>query len=164
MPLASRGSKYTDVQRRHAIGVFMVLGNFQATSKQTGIPRVTLQDWSKREWWLNLISVVRQEKADELDAQISNSIQSALDSVDRRLEQGDAYIAKTGEVAFKPVSARDSATVLGIMFDKRALMRNMPTTITQSTDSAKLLKLQEKFEALANNRMKDINDSVVSEG
>jgi len=160
----ARNSKYDDSQRRHALGVFIVLGNFQATSKQTGVPRATLQDWSKREWWLNLISAVRQEKADELDAQISNSIQKALDSVDGRLEQGDAYITKSGEVAYKPVSARDSATVLGIMFDKRALMRNMPTTITQSTDSAKLLKLQEKFEALANKQIKEIDGSIVSEG
>ncbi len=162
--LAGQGSKYTDEIRRQAIGVFIVTGNYKATARQLNIPYTTVFDWGKREWWLKAVEQVRTEKADELDAQVSNSITKALKSVDDRLEHGDAYVLKDGDIAYKPVSARDSATVFGIMYDKRALMRNMPTSITQSTDSAKLLKLQEKFEELASKQIKEIEDSVVAEG
>jgi len=164
MNVTAQGSKYTDAQRRQAIGAFVVLGNFKAAGRHTGIPNRTILDWSKRDWWLKEIAIVRAEKSEELDAQVSNSISKALKSVDNRLEQGDAYILKDGGIGYKPVSARDSATVFGIMYDKRALMRNMPTSITQSTDSAKLLKLQESFEALANKKIKEIEASVVAEG
>jgi len=163
--LANQGSKYSDVDRRNAIGVFIVHGNYQATSNVTGIPRVTIQDWSKKEWWLNALSEVRREKQDELDAQVTNSINKAIKSVDDRLEQGDAYIhTKTGDIAYKPVSCRDSATVLGILYDKRQIMRLLPTTITQTGNDSKLLKLQEKFEQLVSSKTKEIEGSIVSEG
>lgn len=162
--LASQGSKYTDVQRRHALGVFVVLGNYQATANETNIPYRTVHEWSKKEWWLKLLEEVRREKADELDTLVTNGIHKAIDSVTDRLDDGDAYLRKDGEIGYKPVSARDSATVLGILYDKRQIMRLLPTTITQTTDSNKLLKLQEKFEALAGRNAKVIEGEVIVEG
>jgi len=162
---ASQGSKYTDDIRRAGIGIYVVTGTCTATAKQLNIPDRTVQDWSKKEWWLNTIAVVRAEKQDELDAQITGYIEKAFKSVDDRLTNGDPYInSKTGEIGLKPVSCRDSAMVGGIMYDKRALIRNMPTSISASTDSHKLLKLQAKFEELAGAKTKEIEGSVVGEG
>ncbi len=107
---------------------------------------------------------IRHEKQDELDAQITGSIDKALKSVNDRLELGDEYIKKDGETGYKAVSCRDSATVLGILYDKRSLIRNMPTSITSNTDSAKLLKLQEQFEQLAHEKTKQLEASIVAEG
>jgi len=159
--LASRGSKYNDTDRRKAIGVYVVTGNYTETAKQLNMPERTINQWGKTEWWLNELAVVREEKQDELDAQITGSIHKAFKKVDDRLELGDPYITKTGEIGYKPVSCRDSATVGGIMYDKRALLRNMPTNITVSTDSHKLLKLQEKFEQLVGNKAKIIEGQIV---
>ena len=161
-PLANKGSKYTDEHRRAAIGMFLVTGNYKETAKRLNMPDTTIHNWTKSEWWLNEIAIVRAEKSDELDAMVSNSINKAIKSVDDRLESGDAYvIAKTGEVGYKPVSARDSATVLGILYDKRQIMRLLPTTITASTDNDKLLKLQQSFEQLAAAKTKEIEASIV---
>jgi len=164
-PLVHSGSLYSDDVRRAAIGMFVVLGNYKAVSNKLNIPHTTVCGWAKCEWWLNEIAQVRIEKADELDAQVTNSINKAIKSVDDRLEQGDAYIhTKTGDIAYKPVSCRDSATVLGILYDKRQIMRLLPTTITQTGNDSKLLKLQEKFEQLVNTKTKEIEGSIVSEG
>jgi len=144
--LAKQGSKYSDEQRRAAIGLFVVMGNYKQVAKKLNIPHTTVCQWSKCEWWLNLITQVRIEKSGELDAQVTNSIHRAIKCVDDRLDKGDAYLnTKTGELAYKPVSARDSATVLGILYDKRQIMRLLPTNITQTGNDAKLLKLQEKL-------------------
>jgi len=159
--LASQGSKYTDIHRRKAIGIYVVTGNYSATAKQSNIPRTTINEWSKTEWWLNEVDEVRHEKQDELDAQITGSIHKAFKKVDDRLENGDAYVKKDGTLGYKPVSCRDSATVGGIMYDKRALLRNMPTNITATTDSHKLLKLQQQFEQLAHDKAKVIEGEVV---
>ena len=158
------GSKYNDEQRRQAIGVYIVTGNYAETAKQMNMPKRTVHDWSKREWWLSLVEQVRSEKQDELDSQITGSINRALKSVNDRLDLGDEYIKKDGTTGYKAVSCRDSATVLGILYDKRALIRNMPTSITSNTDSDKLLKLKEQFEQLAQEKIKQIEASVVSEG
>ena len=145
--------------------MFIVNGSYTKTAEQTNIARTTIQSWAKTEWWLTNIVSVRHEKAEELDAQVSNSINKAIKSVDDRLDQGDAYIVpKTGEIAYKPVSCRDSATVLGILYDKRQIMRLLPTAITASTDSDKLLKLQQSFEQLAHEKTKQIEASIVAEG
>ncbi len=164
-PLANQGSKYTDKIRREAIGLFVVTGSYKTTAKMLNIPHTTVCQWGKYEWWLNEIAQVRAEKQDELDAQVTNSINKAIKSVDDRLELGDTYIhPKTGEIAYKPVSCRDSATVLGILYDKRQIMRLLPTSITHTGNDDKLLKLQRKFEELANDKIKQVNDSIVSEG
>ncbi len=162
--LANQGSKYSDVKRRQAIGVYVVTGSYTQTGKQLNIPERTINQWGKTDWWLSEIARVREEKQDELDAQITGYIEKAFKNVDDRLEHGDPYIKKDGDIGLKPVSCRDSAMVGGILFDKRALIRNMPTNITSNTDSAKLLKLQEQFEQLAHEKTKQIEASVVAEG
>lgn len=163
-PLASQGSKYTDDIRLQAIGAYVVTGSQTATAKETNIPRTTISQWSKQEWWLRELVKVRHEKQDELDAQLTGYIEKAFKSVGSRLDKGDAYIKKDGKIGYKPVSCRDSATVGGIMYDKRALLRNMPTTITANTGSDKLLKLQAKFEELVNHKTKEIEATIVAEG
>jgi len=146
-PLANnRGSKYTDEIRRQAIGVFFVTGNYKATAKQLGIPHKTVHEWRKKEWWIKELAYLRTEKSEELDAQTYNSMMKAQKSIDDRLDNGDPYIiVKTGQIAYKPVSCRDSVVAFGILYDKLALMRNMPTSIVAKQD---LTKLQHTFEAL----------------
>ncbi len=145
--LTPSGSKYSDEQRREAIGAFIVIGNYKKAAAHIGIPERTVNEWSKREWWIKEIAKVRAEKSDELDAQVSNSIELARKSIDERLTVGDPYITKDGKIAFKPVSCRDSTVTFGILYDKRALMRNMPTKIVANQD---LTKLMHTFEALVN--------------
>jgi len=161
MGLASQGSKYSDEDRRRAMGAFLVFGNYTRTAAHVGISHRTIGDWAKTEWWMTEIAKVRLEKADELDQQLSNSISKARKSVDDRLDTGDAYIKKDGEIGYKPVSCRDSATVFGIMYDKLALMRNMPTKITVNLN---LDALQDKFEALAMRKGITIEGKAESDG
>lgn len=157
--LSKMGSQYSDEQKRQTLGAFVILGNVQKVAAHVGIPARTIYDWTHSEWWSKEIATIREERSGELDAQLSNSIEKARESVDSRLDIGDAYINKDGEVGYKPVSCRDSATVLGILYDKRALMRNMPTKIVGSQD---LTQLQATFEALVTQR-EAFNDTVVSE-
>lgn len=158
--LVHNGSKYTDVKRREAIGAFLILGNMVKVAALLDMPARTLRNWSETEWWSSELTRVRLEKSQELDIQLSNSIEKARESVDARLDVGDAYIKKDGEIGYKPVSCRDSATVLGILYDKRALMRNMPTKIVNNQN---LNELQKTFEDLVTKRV-EFNDSIVSEG
>ena len=41
----TRGSRYSDVQRRAAVVEYIVLGNMAKVSEMLGIPETTLSDW-----------------------------------------------------------------------------------------------------------------------
>ena len=156
--------KYSHEDKRAAMACYAVHGNFVKCSKILNIPDTTLGQWSRSEWWLQGMTEIRDQKQDEIDAGISNIIDLAIGSVSERIENGDEMIDSKGVRRFKAVSARDSATILGIAFDKQRILRMLPTTITASTDNAKLLKLQESFEQLAAQKTKEIEGTVVSEG
>lgn len=142
------GSQYSNDERREAAANYVVMGNLSRVSRAVNIPRRTLFDWANSDWWQDLVQQIRHEKKDELDAEMSNAIHRAVQRTTERLESGDAYIAKDGEVAYKPVSGRDAATITGILFDKRQLLRNQATSIkTESTD-ARLADLASKVREL----------------
>jgi len=163
-PLVTQGSEYSDEQRRAAIACYVVHGNFKRCSELLGMPARTMQQWGKTEWWLNQIAEVRAEKQDEIDAGISNIIDLAINSVSKRLKDGDEVLDSKGNVSHRAVSARDSATILGISFDKQRILRMLPTVITHTGNDSKLLKLQVKFEELASAKVKEIDGSIVTEG
>jgi hypothetical protein len=125
----AEGSHYTDEQRREAVGHYVVLGNWQAVSKATGIPHRTCTSWAHAPWFATLFAEVRAEKGAELDGAFTRIIHKAADEILDRLENGDAVLID-GEVKRRPVSARDLAMINGIIYDKRALARNEPTGIT----------------------------------
>jgi hypothetical protein len=127
----AEGSHYTDEQRREAVGHYVVLGNWQAVSEVTGIPHRTCTSWAHAPWFATLYAEVRAEKGAELDGAFTRIIHKATDELLDRLENGDAVLID-GEVKRKPVSARDLALISGITYDKRALARNEPTSITGS--------------------------------
>jgi len=144
----SLGSKYTDKERMEVIAHYAVLGNQTKVSELTNIPQQTISQWSKNEWWQEALSRVRLEKAEELDAMLTNSIHKALDQVQDRIDNGDEII-QSGQALRRKMTGKDLATTAGILFDKRQISRNLPTSISAKTDDAKLLELQAKFEALA---------------
>lgn len=142
-------SQYTDEQRREVLSHYAVLGNMTKVSELTSIPVSTLATWKgKSDWWVEGIDRIRQEKQDEIDANLSRIIHKSTEALETRIDKGDAYINKAGGVSCKPISGRDLATITGIIFDKRQISRNLPTSIrTESTDS-RLTALADKVRQL----------------
>ena len=138
------GSRYTDIDRREAAVTYLVTGNLRATAKQTRVNERTLADWVKSDWWDDLLQTLHAEKGRELDCKMSQIIDRALDEVGDRLVNGDCKIGKDGSLVRVPIPAKDAAIIAAVMFDKRQIIRNLPTSITQSPDhlqriAAKLL-------------------------
>lgn len=144
----TQGSQYSDEQRREAMAHYIVTGNISRTAELVNIPKRTLADWKSKDWWVTEVAKIRHEKQDELDANISRVIDSATMRLQHRIYDGDAYIKKDGEVGSKPVSARDLATITGIMFDKRQIMRNLPTSIKAESTDSRLNSLADKVREL----------------
>jgi len=126
----SSGSRYTDGDRREAGITYLITGNLRATAKQTGVNERTLADWVKSDWWVPLLQTLHAEKGRELDGKMTQLIDAALHELSDRLANGDHKIGRDGTLIRVPVPAKDAAIVAAVMFDKRQILRNLPTQIS----------------------------------
>src|SRR4249920_459108 len=87
-PISCMGSSYTDEQRKEAVMHYLVKGSVTEVSNALGIPRTTLQDWKRTEWWFNLSVALRQEQNDQLEAGMTRIIQKTLTQLEDRVDHG----------------------------------------------------------------------------
>ena len=83
------GSKYSNEDRRKAVVEYCTAGNITKVAVNTGIPRTTLNDWTRSEWWDELVVEVRHEINDRI---LANNLEIATKAGERvldSLENGD---------------------------------------------------------------------------
>ena len=119
------GSRYSDQQRREAVALYVLHGNWKRVSELTGIPERTLNDWSIQPWFATMLAELRAEKGAEFDGALTRVLDEATKQLLDRLQHGGPYIVG-GEVKRRPVAAKDLAIIAGVAFDKRQLCRNLP--------------------------------------
>jgi hypothetical protein len=151
------GSQYTDEDRRTAAAHYVLLGNASKVSELTNIPRTTLHDWTKNDWWLELTESIRKEKSDEIDAGITRILDASTAALEDRIKNGDDVITKDGTHDRQLMKGRDLATVFGITFDKRQIIRNLPTSIKAESTDSRLNMLAEKVRELSAGQNKVIS-------
>lgn len=151
-------SQYTDEDRREAASHYVLLGNAKKVSEITNIPNTTLHDWTKTDWWQGLTESIRKEKSDEIDASITNILDASTEQLLDRIKHGDEVsVDKEGNVLKLAMKGRDLATVFGITFDKRQIIRNLPTSIKAESTDSRLNMLADKVRELAAGQNKVIN-------
>lgn len=146
-------SKYNKQDRLQAVSVFIVVGKIRETARFCGMPFETLIGWTKADWWADCITQANTINVSLINARTTNIINKAFDNVEQRLDNGDyaTYDSKAGEVIMKPVSAKDSATIAGIMFDKQRINNSLATTITQST-TTHLIDIKAQFDTMTESK------------
>src|SRR5215470_17822480 len=142
MPSMTAGSRYSDQQRREAVALYVLHGNWKRVSELTGIPERTLNDWSIQPWFATMLAELRAEKGAEFDGALTRVLGEATKQLLDRLQHGDPYIVG-GEVKRRPVAAKDLAIIAGVAFDKRQLCRSLPDAAPgPKVDSVSELALQ----------------------
>lgn len=117
--------------------------------KTTGISIHTLNRWAREDWYNEVLDLIRGKLDQELDASFTGVIHKAASEALERLEQGD-WVWKDGSLVRKPVSAREAMLIAGIAYDKRALQRGRPTSISESVSTEERLEqLAQKFREMA---------------
>ena len=116
------GVSWTQDQKQQACIQYAIEGNLAKIARDTGIPRTTVNEWSKQEWWVESIVTVRHEKLDEHRAKYVQIVDKAQDQV--LLKIGDASAAQANLIACQAT-------------DKVRLHDGMPTSIS-SQDNREL--------------------------
>src|SRR3990167_4373077 len=142
-----QGGRYTREQIAEAAAHYVVLGSAEAVERITGIAHQRISYWRKEAWWDDLVARIRDDKRDELDAQLTGVVHQAVSAVADRLNDGD-WVVNQGELRRIPVKMRDAMLVAAIAFDKRQISRNLPTSISE-TGSERLRELQAQLRAVS---------------
>lgn len=160
--------KYRPEDRIYAATCWVVLGSREKASQHCGVPADTIGYWMRTTWWKNLVKLVRRAYQDELDAKLTGVIHDGVDALQDRVENGNFRVnPATGELHRVPLSSTELARdAVGILFDKRALIRGDPTSRTEKISSEEILKqLAAQFLKLVKeNEPKAIECEVIEDG
>lgn len=137
------GRKYTVDQKIQAATYYTISGNYQDVGRKTGIDPEAVRWWAKKQWWKDLVKIIRLGKQDELDAKITDIIHLGVGQLKDRVEHGNIRINQvTGEEYRAPMTSTELARdALGIPYDKRALLRGDPTSRTERIGAEDNLRL-----------------------
>ena len=160
MELIPDNGDYSSYDRLDALTAYAILGNMKKVqqalaAKGTHVNYQTLCYWrSATEWWKPALHEVREMLDEELDARQTKLINSIMDEMEDRLENGEEVVSfdKEGNVrrASKKVGFRDLAIAGGVQFDKRQLGRGEPTSRVETiSDKDRLIQLQNEFKRVA---------------
>lgn len=150
--LYAANGKYTPEQKVEAVMAYLVTGTSRKASKICEVPEGTIRWWKKAAvWWMDVYDECKKKKQEELDASFTNVIHEGVEILADRMKNGDSkLVAKTGDVVNIPMSGRDVAISLAVMFDKRQLLRGEATSRSEKvSETDRLDKLQQQFEKMA---------------
>jgi len=153
--LPKRSCDYDEKAKIQAVQTFIKLGNsFLLTERTLDIPRKTLYEWSKTEWWAALIDDFRNETNGEISGKLGQIISRSLDIISDRLENGDPfYDPRTGKFIRKEISLRDAhMLVKDNIYLQQAVEGKTNGVVDVQSVTDKLSKLAKQFEEIANKK------------
>lgn len=165
-------SKYTPEEKVEAVMAYVLTGKASYASKflkKYGgpiIPERTIRNWRQNAlWWEDVYIECKKQKQEELDGSFTRAIHNMIEAVEDRISKGDKiYDRKTGDFVTVPMSGKDIAIVLSIIFEKRQLLRGDPTSrVEKTTEANRLDNLEKNFKKFANMH-KEWNAKEVPEG
>ncbi len=125
------GSQYSNDQRMAVLADYCVIGNITKTAAMHNIPRTTIDGWIKSDWGVELLGEIRDQKGEELDANLTKLIDSAFEQAQDRIENGDYRVTKDGKLFRVPMGGYQLVISGSTAYDKRQLLRNQPTSVNR---------------------------------
>lgn len=136
--------------RIEAAIAWLITGDIAEAAKLCSIPARTIYDWQTKIWWEDVLTEAKLIKQKELDAVWTGLIHKVTSQLKNRIEEGDPYIKRNGDVGRLPIKAKDLATIMSIATDKRSLIRGQATSRTEKiTIDQRLEKITNKMDEQA---------------
>jgi transposase-like protein len=129
---SKRVGKYSEAIKEQAAIQYAIDGCLSKVARDIDVPRTTVNDWSKEEWWDGIIDKVRHEKQQEHIATYTKIVDEAQKVVLEKLPEA---------------SASQASLIACQAQDKSLLLQGKATSISRNTNSMEDLSAQ--FRALA---------------
>ena len=153
--LYSSLAKYTADEKLAAVLAYVMTGSVRGVVRITGFKQQVVSDWKNNSsWWPDAYAAVKKDKQEEVDGFLTSIIHASAGGVMDAIMNGDEVIDKNGDLVRRQMSGKDKAWVMGITFDKRALLRGDPTSRTEKVDQTRLIdELKDQFAQMAHEHL-----------
>lgn len=152
---------YSWSDKTKAVQLYMLNGNMKLVSELTGVSYDTLCDWKRSEWWATVVEELRVAARAKRGTKLSTIIDTSLELVQDRLENGDwIYDQKAGKLVRKPVALKDVTALTGTLMEKQLKMEELADRLdnNKTTVQETLTMLAKEFQKL--NRTKQKQEAV----
>jgi len=139
---------FSEEKRRECVISYLVHKSLKKVGELTGVNRHTLAEWKDQPWWRDIEAEIVTEHAAKFDQRLSKLLETSIEKLQERIEEGELKLAKDGQQVSTPISAKDLAYITKTIFDTRQVLRNLPTSI-QKRDDTLLNILAEKLRKVA---------------
>lgn len=158
----TNGKYWTDKTKIEVVTTYLAVGSAPLTEAITGVSRDTIRHWKMTDWWKDIEREIRDAENIELSARLKKIVDKSIEVVSDRLEKGDhIFDSKTGQILRVPVKMKDALKASTDLIDKRQILMDKPTKITeQRTVEDRLNKLAEEFTRFS--QAKTIQGEVIS--
>jgi hypothetical protein len=146
---SNKVKKYTNQQVYDFLSAYILSGNIMASAKNSGVEWGAAKEWVKTKWARTAMELMRGEAQQHLDHRLTGLIEKSVDELEDRLTKGDVVAGGKRQ----KIKAVNVATILGVLYEKRALIRGEPTSrVERVTTDQRLRELTKRFESMPNTK------------
>lgn len=151
---------YNLEDKYRAAVAYLMIGTVNGAAKEVGIPQRTLQDWSKTDWWEEMLQKAIGDVNSQLRATGLRIVAEATKAVLDRLEHGDEVSDKKGALIRRKVPLRDALLASLTWFDKTRIINEQALNHSnQRVEPKDLLKqMQEIGKAMKEQKLEQLSD------
>jgi len=158
LPAQEPYSQLSDMSwQLRAVQLFSQTGNLAQVARELEMTIYELQKLTRTSWWMEELALLRREEMALTNVTLTRLLDKTLVALEDRLDNGDAVLTLQGK-EMVPLDAKTLIRIADVVFDKRQLVRNLPTVI--DGDSSKLASLAEKLARLGQARRDGFQDVV----
>jgi hypothetical protein len=135
-----------DTLQTKAIRAYLTTGSLAATSRELGVSLAVVRKMAATQSWAEELGLLRRIEQAVLDTSLTDILGTTLSELKHRLQFGEEVFDKEGGSHMRPLSGATLVRIMEAVFDKRQLIRGLPTAVTN--EGSKLSELAAKLEEL----------------
>lgn len=116
--LIPESGSYSSEVKLNAVMIYATCGSLRKTSEISGIPRITIVDWTKTDWWPEVLPLALELTNRKFSAKLNGIMERALDNLEDILDNGEEVLTKTTTVTKK---GRESITETRVVKERKKL-------------------------------------------
>lgn len=126
---------------------YVETGNAAETARGFGMTLYELGKMQKQLWWVEEVNAIKVAEKAATDARLTKILNRSLEKLELMLEEGEEVVTGKGDVVTRQLDGRTLISAIDVIFDKRQLVRDLPTNI--NPEGKKLKELADKLEELS---------------
>jgi hypothetical protein len=130
--------------RLKVVEEWLVFGNLKQVATRNEIDYSTIKRWKTQPWWKEFEDELLAQRRIGTQNRIGAIVDVGLEVVQDRLENGEFFVTKQGEVARRPVGLRDASAAVNGLMQRQSILEKQ-TAARGNTEATKSIEQQLAF-------------------